>query len=564
MQKFTAKESQLFYLYLVIKSNFRSELIQNNHLPGFRNFASFQDRKNQFFGVFDEYWVEAQRLSVCGGIKDNNIISLEARIMPKSSAHDMKMEIARLDKMICFAGGKELKNLYYYVVHFPKKNFSQEEFQGKFKRKLLIPRNVETRKNNKAKAIALATYLNRYDLKDSRVWGIDACSYEIGCRPETFATEFRYLRSMTMQISQRLWNPDGPKVHPGLGITYHVGEDFLDIVDGLRAIDETLHFLPMKKGDRLGHALALGIIARDYYAYKRNSIYLTKQDYLDNLIWVLYRSLELNVSIESDKRMRLQNIASELFHEIYYSSVWNKSCMINVLDAYYHSWHLRGDHPDLYKSGKCGQIQGQRWFPYRQYMKAEDGLEQYRKDEVVSELYYLYHFDTTVKVKGLKPIAIQIEPWWVEIVEEIQRAMRKEIYNRGIAIECNPTSNVLIGTFQRYDKHPITVFNNYHLVHDDEPNMMASVNTDDLGVFDTSAQNEYALLFASIAGSRHKENNYEDDVIYEYLDYLRENGINMAFKDTREIMTRTCCVSQRPYDDCTEKVLKKRSISRDE
>lgn len=112
----------------------------------------------------------------------------------------------------------------------------------------------------------------------------------------------------------------------------------------------------------------------------------------------------------------------------------------------------------------------------------------------------------------------------------LQRMMRIEVYKCGIAIECNPTSNVLISTFKRYDRHPIMTFNNYHLVRDDEPNMYVSVNTDDLGVFDTSLKNEYALLFNSIARSRHGEGNYEDDDIYAYLEYLRQNGIDMAFR----------------------------------
>ena len=81
--KLKGPEATLLYLYLVIKSNFRSELIQNNHRVGFANFASYQDRKNQIFGGYGEYWSEALRLSVCAGIRDNELVSLEARIMPR-------------------------------------------------------------------------------------------------------------------------------------------------------------------------------------------------------------------------------------------------------------------------------------------------------------------------------------------------------------------------------------------------------------------------------------------------------------------------------------------------
>ena len=57
-----------------------------------------------------------------------------------------------------------------------------------------------------------------------------------------------------------------------------------------------------------------------------------------------------------------------------------------------------------------------------------------------------------------------------------------------------------------------------------------SVNTDDMGVFDTSLENEYAVLLCAICRARHREGNYNDDAVYDYLDYLRENGIRMAFR----------------------------------
>lgn len=88
----------------------------------------------------------------------------------------------------------------------------------------------------------------------------------------------------------------------------------------------------------------------------------------------------------------------------------------------------------------------------------------------------------------------------------------------------------MIGTFEFYDRHPIMTFNHYKLDElSKEPNIQVSINTDDLGVFDTSLENEYALLLCAICRARHREGNYNDDVVYEYLDYLRENGLRMAF-----------------------------------
>lgn len=73
---------------------------------------------------------------------------------------------------------------------------------------------------------------------------------------------------------------------PDICITYHVGEDFLDIIDGLRAIDEAMCFLNMRCGDRLGHALALGVDPQEWYDSKSGYILIPQMDYLDNLVWL--------------------------------------------------------------------------------------------------------------------------------------------------------------------------------------------------------------------------------------------------------------------------------------
>lgn len=119
--KFTVFEASLFYFYILLKSNFRSELIQVNKRVGFDNFSEYQNRKNQFFENVVEYWVEAQRIGVCGNIKENNLASLETRIMPKNSSSLMQKEIARLDKLVKFADKSEdFFNVQFYVIHFGK------------------------------------------------------------------------------------------------------------------------------------------------------------------------------------------------------------------------------------------------------------------------------------------------------------------------------------------------------------------------------------------------------------------------------------------------------------
>ena len=75
------------------------------------------------------------------------------------------------------------------------------------------------------------------------------------------------------------------------GKTYHAGEDFLDVVDGLRAIDEAIRFLNLDCGDRIGHALALGVNVAEWYQGKGCQISLSTQDHLDNIAW-MYHALK--------------------------------------------------------------------------------------------------------------------------------------------------------------------------------------------------------------------------------------------------------------------------------
>ena len=545
-KEFTPFEASLFYLYLLIKSNFTGELIQNNNRVGFRNFADYQDRKSQLFEEMPEYKVEAYRLSVRTNLEENNIKTLEARIMIRQSSDAIRKYVREVDDYVCFSDTKREEWPYFLVFHFPKSKFVTAEYNKS--PAFLYPRNRFVRKKAKRAAIGLKNYIRLYEKIETkgdmgqRVFGIDACSNEIGCRPETFATEFRYLRNGDMWLENVRWDQSLRKDFVNLRATYHVGEDFLDVADGLRAIDEAVRYLQLTKGDRLGHALVLGIDTAAYYAGKRYSICLSKQDYLDDLVWILYRSLELDIYIDANRRDIIKKKAQELLYEIYLSDDKVKNAGKDffpgdILGEYYQSWCLRGDHPDLYRSGKYIKSNEKFWDEYESCMVNGKEPDHYRCIPSVVNFLFLYHFDAEVKTKSLEPVFVEWDNWlwYAELMSLFQQKMREKIAGCGIAIECNPTSNVLIGTFKRYDSHPILQFNQHRLSDSPETaNILTSINTDDIGVFDTSLENEYALLLCALKKARHLQGIYNDDMIYDYLDNLRECGLNMSFRKLTE------------------------------
>jgi adenosine deaminase len=69
---------------------------------------------------------------------------------------------------------------------------------------------------------------------------------------------------------------------------------------------------------------------------------------------------------------------------------------------------------------------------------------------------------------------------------KLQDELKKSIQNRGIIIEANPTSNLLIAGFEDYSKHPIKTF--------DENKINYSISTDDRIIFNTNLRKEFYLI----------------------------------------------------------------------
>ena len=543
--KLSKIELMLLYAYLVIKNNFRGEIIQINNRTGFKNFSLYQDRKNEIFGNNSEYWAESLRLSVVNVFNENNVKALEARIMPRESTDRMRSEIWQMDKLIEHGGLKEMSG-FSYITHFAKSSIVNDDIS--LKDTIPLPRNYQVRERVEKQAKALKGYFaERYakswedyqddsDKNKGRICGIDACSNEIGCRPEVFATAFRYLRKLDVML--RMFDTDSSLQNININVTYHAGEDFLDICDGIRAVDEAINFLNMKKRDRLGHALALGIDSQDYYLFKKMDIYMPKQDLLDNCVWLLYRSLKWNIKIDSNNREVLKQKAKELIQEIF--DLDNIQDEIgdglrknygNILQLYYYSWMLRGDAPELYRNGEYKELPS-NVIPddYTEYMCNGEKLQIYRNNKYVAWFYYMYHYDRGVEKRGLKPEGFHVDKWYIDLIDKFQEHLMQDIAERGISIECNPTSNIRIGSFLQYSKHPITRFNNFHLNSDSEKAQLeVSINTDDLGVFDTSIENEYALLLNALCRQRHYAGNYNDEKVYAYLEHVRKKSLQMSF-----------------------------------
>ncbi len=517
-----------FYMYLLLKENFRAEIVQVNMQPGFYNFKQYQDRKDFIYDSFPGYNAEALRLSINASQSSQHIPSFEARLGPKHSTKEMVRQIRNNEKYVQDAGGLRPDFALFYVYHFIKS--PEEPYDGP-----IHPRDFKLREKVRLQAGAIAGLMRSSQQMCDKVLGIDAANIEIRCRPEVFAVAYRYLSDLAFShVPDAFLNQS---TAPHLHRTYHAGEDFLDIADGLRAIDEAIFFLGLKRGDRLGHALALGVDPVEHYRFKTSRIVLCKQDLLDNLVWLLFRSQEIGANLDTQLGNRLHTRAKALFAEIY-GPFTRDSGYTNDLQDYYYSMQLRGDLPELYMTLPYSRVNSFRTGGYESYSENPvKKIESYRKDPAISTLYQVYHYDRAVRTAGRMVQEFHIDEAYIRLMREMQDKMSGYISQKGLMIECNPTSNYLIGTFRRYDRHPIFRFNNAELLRADgtplkSPQISVSINTDDLGVFDTSLENEYAILAAALerAADENGEMIYTATSIYKYLDNVRRMGLEQSFR----------------------------------
>lgn len=533
------EEEILFYVYLLQKTQIRKELVQLNAMEGFRNFLDYERRKEIFIEGYPNYQNLIPRLALDMAFLSGCLKYLECRITPKNTSKKLIRSILQIEKLYnsCFLPksnnemlGKERDGhdirRHYYVLHFIKKADARDRSLGKHE--FIQCRHFDLRNEVRKQGRAILDVLEKNKAVGKLIAGIDAANSELYCRPEVFGLVFRYIKT---------YNAGNY-----LNYTYHVGEDFWDIADGLRAIDEAILFLNLEGYDRLGHALALGVDVDAYYLRRNHRVVMSKQNLLDNAMWLHCRARELGVLFSSNTELELQRIFTKFYDEIYldvqnYRGKDFDHYLVEGrdIDTYYRSWLLRGDDPNQYieslNLGNYAEIPG--WGTIALNEKNESmGLA--RKNRLAKELYKAYHFDVGVRMRGNERYELVLSKDLVELIGQVQEAMRIYVASLHLSVEANITSNRMIGPMYKYVQHPIVKLYDLGLGGRESefcPQISVSINTDDKGIFDTSIELEYALLALALEKelTLDCQKKYASRRIYEWLDRIRLLGYEQRF-----------------------------------
>lgn len=522
----STKVSTLLYQYILLKSVIRRECVQLNDSVGFSYFDLFDKRKSPK-RIYKEL---LPHISIASS-NNLNKIYVEARIAPpsfnnladvgeysKEYANNLTKINNNINPYISILDKKHHKEndwQYDFVIHFIKNKDKTENKNGLG---VVQPRHFLNRIELYSQAVGLYNALkNENELTHLRIVGIDAANSEINCRPEVFAVIFRFLS----------------KIHNNgfckqIGITYHVGEDFLDIVDGLRAVDEVLVFMNFDNRSRFGHALVLGTNVNEYYNSRDNRVVLPAQLLLDNLAWLYLQSDVIKTHRKKSVDSILKRFV-ELFNDIYGDS-FKEYTIYDYID----SWRLRGDDPSTYIEEKSvPDLSESIMAPY--FNNDNEQCIKSRLNEKARILYIHYHTNEIVRKKGEKIVIWAVEEDLISLIDDIRQHMLDLVERKGIHIECNPTSNVRIAGLKRYDSHPIIEFYNdtFHKYKVDlgafhKRNISVSINTDDKGIFDTSLEREILLMTRALTKIL-EYHPHKDAIIKEWIDNVLQEGRNRAF-----------------------------------
>ncbi len=451
MEKREESLASMYHFYLLILGAFHQLIVQQPWQQGFDQFQKITH--NDLRTYIERKSYEARFLQLSGNDYDSpQLRFLEGRFAPR----DEEGANEKLLNLI-LNGWDVLKQTYsvnkppelHLTAHFIKR--PDESDRG--------IRHKSLRKALKRRSEALVRLREKNMKFREYVKGIDAASNELDASPEVFGPIFRYLRA-----------------HGFRHFTYHAGEEFYHLIGGMRAVYEAIIFCELQAGDRIGHAVALGLDPALWYeSLGKQQFPMRRREYLDDLLFAHSFILEHAtpasslMSIILQLRLRIDELAEETYGKIY---------ALRVLQQ---AWQHRKEDPLCEKS---------------RYHRLEDKHSEYTSDEV-SELLWKYHNERDAQSEII--LVNPLELFSIEALSELQLLLLRYMCERELVIETLPTSNVRIGRYNTFDVYHLKRW----LLWRREGKAIPSIvlGTDDPGIFATSIYNEYANVYCSLVNA---------------------------------------------------------------
>lgn len=485
-----------FYIYILICNIFKRFIVHQIDQYGFEQF-----HKIVRSGLREVSEKEHQRkFHQLNSFYSRYLSHVECRIAPKKRYEDTAKRLKELiDQYEKFkdqeskhqSEDNQKSNTYSLsiIIHFIKESDIKRTYQ------YITYRHQRFRKKIKRIAYHIVKLLKEGKNIREYVRGIDAAGDELGCPPEVFAPTIRFLRKVTHYNILH----DNNSTLPTLRFTYHVGEDFIHLISGIRSVYEAIIFLNLDSGDRLSHATAVGIDPDFWLRQFGSRTFIKKGEWLDNLIFCYHviRKTEWNSPI----LYQLEKEICKLFSEIYlgHKDLLSNISRYDLIDILIESYHCRALDPEYYflidetiEPDFVSIIDNHLEYERINFEeKQPDKILGFYPREYSLRIFNLYHQgDVIRRYNDLIEVDLHsvLNRETVEILKMLQNYVVKLIKDRNIAVEVMLTSNVRISQYNDFKMHHI-----FKWLLENEPQLNVVLCSDDPGIFNTNLRNEYLL-----------------------------------------------------------------------
>lgn len=278
--------------------------------------------------------------------------------------------------------------------------------------------------------------------------------------------------------------------------TFHCGEDFRHLLSGIREVAEVLRFLDLKKGDKLGHATAIGIRPSDWLSNFPNSsqrtIKLPLGEYFLDILFLLQQP-DIATAGRWEQWGKEAERLARLIMKISKKRPLSREDLLSFYDHYCFSECKTEE----------DKVEFAQLSPQTQRL-----LGTWKGTQSGDILYKM------VKVSPLCDLLSEDD------IIRLQQKVQKEISERGLIIECPLVSNLRIGFYEHMMQHHILRWlglPNYQ-IKGDTP-LKVCLGSDDPGIFVTNIENEYRLLYTML-----KQAGKPPEEAINILKRVRENA----------------------------------------
>jgi hypothetical protein len=338
-------------------------------------------------------------------------------------------------------------------------------------------------------SLALEALLAQYPASLALLRAIDVCTDEQGVPTWPLVAPVLRVRRASNRAALVASRRLGFEVPP-LRATIHAGEDFVHLGTGLRRIHESIERFELREGDRLGHAVALGLNPRRWSEHTPRLL-MPVEERLFDLLWELSLYARGALTARAGRGVFAECSALDLARTIFDQPA-------SLVDLQHLAGQLCND-----------RALGLDGFPY--------GHPRPRHPALLSR--YLTEGAVYARSRALVEVDVPRE---TDTLIDLQGFLRREVSRRGLVVEINPSSNLLVVDLRDLGDHPLWELRPPR--GEGTSGVALSVGSDDPLPCATTLPEEYQLLYDALV-----RGGTSSDQALDWLEHARRTGLDARF-----------------------------------